>query len=289
MDDSLLTPTTNTDDNSEQDGLSRSVATLTVRELLDVLKQSIAEEHSTLKKDILSTVQEAFTEYDKSFKLMDQRIQKTENDISNVNRTASAAYQTSTTNATNIRSIQNTVDNIDPDYYQTQIQDFQKRISELEEETYDLRNRSMRSNLAFLGIKEDDRAGRPTHNIVADFLVEHLDVETHDATLDDIVRAHRGKQNGNNRAGGRPIYVKFARDDIAADYLRRSIEKQVTKKGFKVSQQFSAKVQTRRNAALQKRKELIASKQIIKGFVEYPAILKGMVEGEQGYKVIQTF
>ena len=197
------------------------------------------------------------------------------------------------TNTTTIQSLQNDINQIDTDYNKTQIELLQKKVKDLEDETDDLRNRSMRSNLVILGIDEDEQDRRSTPDIVADFLVEHLDVDSFEEASHNIVRAHRGRRGADNRnrnrKGGRPIYVKFSRDDIAAEFLQRSIQNQITKKGFKVSQQFSPRLQERRNLALQKRRELLTSKQITKGYVEYPAVLKCIQTGCKEYTVIDTF
>jgi hypothetical protein len=243
---------TNNDTKTKQttpiaDDLStRSVSTLTVQELLGVMRQSMGE----IKNEILTSVNTVLAEYDKNFKAVDTKLQIIDDGLTNVKQTVAAAHEAAKTNAESIQTLQNnvqtlhnSVNQIDTVYYDAQIDEFQKKIKDLEEET-DLRNRGMRSNLVFLGIEENEDADHHTHDIIAEFLVEHLGVETKDLAMHDIVRAHRGRQNrnngnNNNRRAARPIYIKFARDDVAADYLKRSIQEQLTKKGFKVSQQFS--------------------------------------------------
>ena len=79
------------------------------------------------------------------------------------------------------------------------------------------------------------------------------------------------------------------RDDVADKFFQQGIRAKVGERGFHVKQQFTKKMQNRVDAALMHRKDLFGKKAIIKGFVEYPAILKGIYTGTTEWKVIRKF
>ena len=166
-------------------------------------------------------------------------------------------------------------------------------LQNLTVELDDVKNRSMRGNLIFYAIPEIETEGTTTKDLLADFLVYHLGVPNRERALTYLVRVHRSRRNNNegeqqqNKA--RPIYVKFSRDDTAEFFLRASITEKVTSKGFKVTKQFTKELQERRNKALVRRRQMIDNGEITKGFVDYPAVLKGLRVGMKHYTTIEKF
>ena len=77
------------------------------------------------------------------------------------------------------------------------------------------------------------------------------------------------------------IYVKFDRDDTALKLVMEFSKIFHNNPNSKIRrcQQFSKKLQNRRNSVLLKHKELFNDKEIAKGYVEYPATLKVLCQG----------
>ena len=197
-------------------------------------------------------------------------------------------------NEQNIASLKTKVDDqaIPPSITEKFVQ-LEKKVEDLESELDDTRNRSMRGNLVFYGLEEsesdDPRNRTTTQDIVASFLVDYLDAPSIDSAKLEIVRAHRSAKNNRERTTPRPIFVKFARDDTAERYLRASNRNKVTDEGYKVSQQFTKRLQERRNEAMHERRRMKDRGEIVSGFVDYPAILKVKRPGETNYRKVKTF
>ena len=183
------------------------------------------------------------------------------------------------------------------DQLKTELATSKQTITNLEDELDDLRNRGMRGNLVFFGLPEveDAKTHHYTKDVVAQFIFNKLYTENDNITLEyiynTIVRAHRSKfdPRRDKEKGPRPIFVRFYRDDLADKFFQQGIRAKVSQQGYQVKQQFTKKMQTRVDAALIHRKEMFGSKAIIKGFVEYPAILKGVYTGTTEWKVIRKF
>ena len=146
-------------------------------------------------------------------------------------------------------------------------------------------NRSMRGNLVFHNVPEEkDENPEATKALLANILADHFNKDQNDVMY-DIVRAHRSAAKPDSNKC-RPIFVKFAREDVAEginiDLSRRENK---TKSGvyFKCTKQYIKALQDRRNDALVKRRELLDDNSIIKGFVEYPAKLIVMFAGQSKY------
>ena len=169
---------------------------------------------------------------------------------------------------------------------------YKKDIDEMKKVIDDQINRSMRGNLVFFGLAEEENDNFNSRDLVADFIFENLYVETDNITINtihkSIVRAHRGKFRPEKK-GPRPIYVKFDRDDTAATYLRKSIASKLD--GVRVKPQFTKSLQERIDNALKLRRDLFTKKQVKKAYVEYPATLKAVLMNstDNKYTTIQTF
>ena len=97
--------------------------------------------------------------------------------------------------------------------------------------------------------------------------------------------AHRGKYTKN---GTLHICVKFDRDDTALNLVKQfALNHNNT--SVRCCQQFSKNLQNRRNLALKNRKELFHSKEIVKGYADYPATLKVMLQGSNKYTKFEDF
>ena len=120
--------------------------------------------------------------------------------------------------------------------------------------------------------------------LLANILADHFN-KTQNDVIHDIVRAHRrATKLGTNKT--RPIFVKFAREDVAEGINKDlSGKKSKMKSGdfFKCTKQFTKALQDRRNEAMIKQRELLDENSIIKGFVEYPAKLIVMYAGHNKY------
>lgn len=126
----------------------------------------------------------------------------------------------------------------------------------------------MRSNIVFRNIAE--RQGENVEDIkccIASIISDETGWDF-PSTKNIIIRAHRSGKVAANKP--RAIYVKFSRDDIADDILKKL---RFNKKNIHVDKQYTPDLQTRRNKALAVRKELKAGNFITKGYVEYPAKL----------------
>ena len=126
----------------------------------------------------------------------------------------------------------------------------------------------MRGNLVFHSLKEEEDGNVTTKDLIANFLHLELGVQSPELAKRQIIRAHRSRKSNNNngrRNTPRPIYVKFARDDLADEHLnlKTSIQKRLTDQGLKVTKQFTKKLQGRINLALQRRRELVEAGEIM--------------------------
>ena len=273
-----------------------------LKDLSTMIRQIMKEEHENLKADLNSSIasytKPFFDLYDKNFKNFEVYMQS-------VNQTASEALSTANKNKEDIRKLETSVENItnnpiassllptatttDP-ATSKRIDELEQRLATAEEDLDDMRNRSMRGNLVFHGLLEEEDNDVTTKDLIANFLHAELGAQSPEVAKRQLVRAHRSrKKNNERRTNPRPIFVKFARDDLADEYLKTSIDKRLTNRGLKVTKQFTRKLQARINSALQRRRELVEAGEIVKGFVEYPAILKGQSRADQAYRTIEVF
>ena len=269
-----------------------------LKDLSSMIRQIMKEEHENLKVDLNNAIA-AYTKpffdiYDKNFKSFDVCIQS-------VTQTANEALTTANQNKEVIKTLETSVEKIintpttavQPDASTAnRIDELEKRLAAAEDELDDVRNRSMRGNLVFHGLEEEEDGNLTTKELIATFLHVELGAQSPELAKRQLIRAHRSRKSNNNnerRNTPRPIYVKFARDDLADEYLKTSIQKRLTDRGLKVTKQFTKKLQGRINLALQRRRQLVEAGEIVKGFVEYPAILKGLSRTDQAYRTIEVF
>ena len=254
----------------EQTTTTTATTNVDLKDLSSMIRQIIKEEHEKLKADLNSSIasytQPFFDLYDKNFKNFDVYMQS-------VSQTATEALSTANKNKEDIHKLETSVENIinnpnnisllpsataastDPTTT-NRIDKLGERLAAAEEELDDMRNRSMRGNLVFHGLKEEEDNDYTTKDLIADFLHVELGVQSSEVAKRQLVRAHRGRKSNNNerRNTPRPIFVKFARDDLADEYLKTSIQKRLTDRGLKVTKQFTKKLQGRINLALQRRR-----------------------------------
>ncbi len=265
----------------------------------DFLRETIAEEHKKLRLEIEKTITDKLDQ-------ISNTVSELNVTVTDLKKTANDAYEFSHANTEKINNIELRLQTLEEtSAQQTKHTDelhhrqagHKKDIDALKAVIDDQINRSMRCNLVFFGLKEDENANEnyTTKSIVGEFIFNQLYEEEENVTmqgvLSTIVRAHRSKFNPNRdpKKGPRPIYVKFSRDDTAASYLKRSITAQVTKRGIRVKQQYTKELQERIDSALKVRRELFDKKKIKKAYVEYPATLKGILANSTEYTTIQVF
>ncbi len=273
------------------------------------LSQTIATANEKLRKDLKEELVDELTRkleetIENKLSEIQTALVPLKEDIENLKKTANDAYETSSTNTDNISKIEVRLQKLEDSFtVQSRITDdlqhkevnYKKDIDILKKTIDDQINRSMRGNLVFFGLEENENDDYNSKNIVANFIFENLYDETDNITLahilGSIVRAHRSKfrPERDPKKGPRPVYVKFSRDDIAATYLKKCIVRKVTH--VRVKQQYTPELQARIDSALKLRRELFDTKKITKGYVEYPATLKGVLVSSptKGYTTIQSF
>ena len=153
--------------------------------------------------------------------------------------------------------------------------DLEKRINEIKERLEERTNRQLRKTLVFRGIKEgdDEKRWADTEKVLSGIISKKLSVSEAEASA-MIDRCHRG---GNPR-----YYVekKKTRPIYAAMHSWKQCEEIIwnarKKRDILVDYKFGPLTTARRNMALQRRRELLDSGEILKGHVAYPARLMGM-------------
>lgn len=285
----------------------------TVSVSMQLLKATIMESVTSANAklhDVLCAKMESLNrELQETFEIrlhdVETRVQNLDSKLSAVAQTASDTYDTSDTNLKTITLLSSRVAELERkitdqernnEDFKRREKDYIESIEEIQISLDDQINRSMRSNLVFLGLQETEARGQSTtKDIVSDFIFNKLHKETDDVTLEainrTIVRAHRGKSTGD-RKKPRPIYVKFNRDDTAAVLLQQSRKMKVSGNGVSVRPQHTKPLQDRVNNALKHRRQLLDEGSVIKAFVEYPATLKGVLSSSSNpneYSVIKSF
>jgi Fe-S-cluster formation regulator IscX/YfhJ len=234
------------------------------------------------------------------------------NDVRDLKQTANDAYETSDSNVNSIQELQQTINELqtfkhDQEKwneelaqrevgYKEDIAALKENNAELVEQLDDSINRGMRGNLVLFGVKETENEKFLTSDLVSHFIYQNVYKEDPSVTLigmrNTIVRAHRSKHNpaNDNKVKPRPIFVKFARDDYADAILDKSIKNETYKStGVKICPQYSRRTQGRRDQALIHRRKLFDNKEIVKGYVDYPAKLFVMYNGERKYTLLKEY
>ena len=268
-----------------------TTTTMDMNELSGLIQGIIIAENKKLKLEIDASMRAYVSPL---FEKYDLKFQQLEADLLTTTSTADKALAASVTNEQNIAALKSRVDDqsIPPSVIE-KFEQLEKKILDLEEELDDTRNRSMRGNLVFYGLEEsesdDPRNRSTTKDIIANFMTDYLDAPSFESAKLHIVRAHRSAKNNRERTNPRPIFVKFDRDDTAERFLSASIRNKVTDEGYKVSQQFTKRLQARRNEAMQERRRMRDRGEIVSGFVDYPAVLKVKGPGETNYRKVKTY
>ena len=146
-------------------------------------------------------------------------------------------------------------------------------------------NSSLRDHLIFKHVPENANK-KETWAQSVDKVAEVIETISkkeisHDEAYDMIVRGHRGKViEGQN--GPRPIFTQI--DDWRnLDLIMGYVKKNYYLTNVKIEPQFGPITTWQRNKAMQLRKELKAKKEIIGGYVDYPAILMVKYPGQSKF------
>ena len=146
----------------------------------------------------------------------------------------------------------------------------------------------MRNSLILQNIREaDNETWDDTKRLVATALTELLGLNQKEV-INGIERAHRGGKKDKNR--NRNIFVRlYCSEDVK--YYCYEIRKLNINGKTKIiaTQQFSKKLTLRRDLALQERKRLKDSGDIIAGYLQFPATLMVKKEGELKFTVHSQF
>ena len=175
-----------------------------LKDLSTMIRQIMKEEHENLKADLNSSIasytKPFFDLYDKNFKNFEVYMQS-------VNQTATEALSTANKNKEDIRKLETSVENItnnpivplpptatttDP-ATSKRIDELEKRLATAEEDLDDMRNRSMRGNLVFHGLLEEEDKDYTTKDLIADFLHAELGAQSAEVAKRQLVRSHRSR------------------------------------------------------------------------------------------------
>ena len=210
-----------------------------------------------------------------------KQLQKNTNDIATVTITAHKAITDTATNAGDIEqlrgdvtvltesnnSLKDTVNTLQQNVDLLSIKNacFERR---LEDQT----NRSLRKTLVIRGVPEEgEESWAETRLIAVDALVAATKLNK-DRLCKGIERIHRGNTNSAKKKGKRDIFALFY-DWNLSNAVVNSYHKHGRSTGIFVDQMHGPDTAYRRSLALHRRKELIGTKVIAHGYVEYPAKL----------------
>ena len=159
-----------------------------------------------------------------------------------------------------------------------------KEILRLSKESKTRRIASLRNTLVFKGIPK--KAGEKSWNDTTDVLIKTV---AHDLNLKPekvsniFERVHRGRDREN---GPPHIFAKVFNwnnsEHLKSDFRGLNIKKRST---IKCDQKYGPRTSNRRNQALVCRRNLLDNKQIVQGFLKFPAKLMVKLEGESKYIV----
>ena len=276
----------------------------------DFLLQTIAESHAKLRNELKKDITDELMKHledsiNAKLQPVKLDIATIQEDVTNLKKTSSDAYDTSADNLTNLNALKRKVEDLEAfrneqeklnEDNAQQRKSMKSEIERLEDYIDDQANRGMRGNIVLRGIRETETEDEPTIDIVSKFLFDHVYLQDQSVTLlgvrSSVVRAHRSKfdPTRDESKGPRPIFIKMVRDDYADAILRLSIRNGVYKStGVKVNQQFTPRLQKRVDEALKMRKEMFKRKEIVAGHVDYPAKLMVKFPNERKYKLVKEF
>ena len=147
----------------------------------------------------------------------------------------------------------------------------------------------MRNSLILKNIPEDEGENNwdDTKCTVATHLSKVLGINKNDIT-NRIERAHRGGKKSQKYH--RNIYIRLYSSEDVKYYIFELRKLNMAKKTNIIGMnQYSKKLTERRNQALYERKKLKDKKEIISGYVKFPAILMIKREGDNGFVFKESF
>ena len=273
--------------------------------LLTTIENSHAKLRTELKADLLLELTKHIEEtVDLKLKSALDDVATLQREVNDLKKTASDAYDIANDNAKKVETLERKVkeltaskeeqNRVNEDVAQ-QLKGCKEDNNKLEEQLDDQTDRLMRANIVLRGVPETETEQKLTIDVASRFLFENIYKNTEGITLHgvrlSIVRAHRSKFNpSRENKGPRPIFLKFLRDDYAANVLDLSIKMNVFQSsGVRVNQQFCKRVQARRDEAMKHRRTLLRDKEIEKGHVEYPAKLFVKYHNTPRYTLLKEY
>lgn len=156
-----------------------------------------------------------------------------------------------------------------------ELEGIKQEIDELSKYLDEQVNRSMRKTLVIKGLSVGDKekTWEDTENRLINLVINEANVDVNHAKK-MFERAHRGKKN--EKKSGPPSIYACLHDWKDAQYLIKTFkENNRNNRNLQIyiEQLYSPDVVKRRNQAMIVRKELLSKKEILAGYVEYPAIL----------------
>ena len=166
------------------------------------------------------------------------------------------------------------------------LEEYSRKIEQLEELADDQINRNARSTLIIRGVKfnlRNEKSWNDTENVLATTLCTQFGWNKNQFPH-DIERAHRGNYKNPNS----PIYAKFLSWKVGQGVLESTIKgNRESKITIFASQKHSKKVQDRMNSLLLKRKEFKQDevRKTWKSYVKFPGVLMVKKPTDEKYKV----
>ena len=166
------------------------------------------------------------------------------------------------------------------------LEEYSRKIEQLEELADDQINRNARSTLIIRGVKfnlRNEKSWNDTENVLATTLCTQFGWNK-DQFAHNIERAHRRNYKNPNS----PIHAKFLSCKVAQGVLKSIIKaNREGKITIFASQKYSKKVQDRKNSLLLKRKEFkeVEVRKTWKSYVKFPGVLMVKKPTDEKYKV----
>ena len=234
---------------------------------LEKIEKSISESEASVKLD-----------FDSKFNLLDAKLKELESISLSASATANDAFKKATDVETSVAFINENLESLqEASSSATQINSLIKKGELLSNRLEDQTNRTCRKTLIIRGVKENpltEKSWDDTKKVVAEIIQHKCRVEIDPD--EHIERAHRGKKISVSAQN------KFHRDIHVCFYdwndTRRILDgfKQhgfVTKDNIFIEQRYGPDTTWRRNEAKLLRKNLKLKKEIISGYIAFPARL----------------
>ena len=164
----------------------------------------------------------------------------------------------------------------------------EQRVQEVEELLEERTNRQLRKTLVIRGVSEGEheKSWQDTEILLSKIFSETLNIPVEQAR-GMIDRCHRGGNPNHYKKIGkpRPIFAAMYSWKACEDLLWNARKK----KNVFIDYKFGPKTTTRRNLALQKRRELLNQGTLCQAHVAYPARLMGKGKNDKKYRLIEDF